>query len=92
MKDILGELKDLFEEMQRLQNMNFIYYKEEVDSIINNKVVDKMKIERMLDYIMSLFPTPDTTRLYNRLCDYYSTIDKEASNDYKTYYKKMYED
>ena len=55
----------------------------------NYALVDKNKIEKLLDNLLSVCYSDEVINYYNKLCNYYSNIDKKASNFYKKELKKI---
>lgn len=83
------EIYNLILNLRNLQKQNFQILKQEVDYIIINKIVDKNKIEELLDNLLSVCYSDEVINYYNKLCNYYSNIDKKASNFYKKELKKI---
>ncbi len=83
------EIYNLILNLRNLQKQNFQILKQEVDYIIINKIVDKNKIEKLLDNLLSVCYSDEVINYYNKLCNYYSNIDKKASNFYKKELKKI---
>lgn len=57
--------------------------------IINNNICDIKLIEHTLDLLFGV-PTEKGEKLYRKLCEYYSHINKEYADDYLDFYDEMY--
>ncbi len=58
----------------------------EIDEIIKNKVSDKNKIELTLDYLMH----PLLENQFNKLLEYYKTVDALKAKEYKKIWNEFY--
>lgn len=56
---------------------------DDVLNIVNSKCIDINEIEHCLDDIFNICYNDKAIVLFNKLCDYYDLINKEASDDYR---------
>ena len=77
LEEIIKDIKSLIPEVDK-----------EVGEIIKSKTLDKNKIELTLDFLMH----PIMKKQFDKLVDYYQSIDKEAAEDYRKIYKEMYKE
>ena len=63
-----------------------------VDNMINNKIIDINKIEWTLDRVMDFAVNDKGLALFEKLREYYATIDLEAANDYWKFYQEYFGD
>ena len=87
----MDEIFSLAKQLNDLYEYNYNIIKPEILAIIKNKVTDINIIERYLDRLLDI-PTDKGFILLNKLCDYYSNIDKEGAKFYLDSYKEMYGD
>ena len=85
MDDILNIAKELSE----IYEISYNIIKLEVLFIIENNITDIKIIENCLDRLLDI-PTDKGFMLLNKLCDYYSNIDKEGAKFYLDSYREMY--
>ena len=84
--EIAGHLKEITEEAVELITP-------EVEMIINNKITDKGRIEKLLDSLLDYAGLTDSgLKLFKRLCKYYYKINPRVVIDYIYIYKDLYED
>ncbi len=78
--DLANSLNECYEDMY-----NICYSL--VEEIINDHVVDKKEIERVLDLVLDIY-TEKGFYLFLELASYYSDIDMEASFKYLNFLKE----
>ncbi len=78
----------LAHDINELQNINLLNVQDEVSYIIRNNITNCNIIENTLDKILDLriYFGDSINELYYKLINYYESINREASNDYKKIY------
>lgn len=80
--NLAQELNCLYEEMYQQLNLS-------VDYIISNKITNQNNIEHCLDLALDI-PTGKGRLLFNKLCNYYLTINEENAKEYFDIYEENY--
>ena len=82
-------LMDLAENLNNCYNEEISKLKKSLNKINVNNIKDIEIIESLLDGFLNI-PTVESERLYNFLCDYLDSINKESAKFYKLEYKNMW--
>ena len=85
-------ISELGQTIMDLSNQSYNFFKPEVDEIIADEVIDDERVERALEGLLNCFPTTETEELFNRLCDYYESRNKELVYEMKAYHRDLYDD
>ena len=86
MREIIKLLKETRETEEKALEM----LDKDVDRIIKNNVKDISIIEGIFDTLLS-FVLVDTSNVFNKLNNYYETINSEYSKEYKLIYQDQKE-
>ncbi len=89
--EVIENLKESMEQLNKMQEMKLIYIKSEVENIINNNVKDEQKIQKVLDMLLDLtyWYGEDMEEIYYSLLRYYEKINLEVSKKYKKFYLEI---
>jgi len=75
LEKIVGEIKLLIPKIDK-----------EIDNLIKENFSNQHEIEKFIDYLMH----PILKKQFDKLIDYYSKINKTAAQDYKRFYKEIW--
>lgn len=85
----------LAEQIQSLQQeaikQTLAFYEQEIESIFQNKICNKQRIEQALDRLLDVAFDERVLKLYKRLCRHYYFIDPRASIFYVNYYREIWD-
>ena len=85
----------LANELQKLQREAVIgtmtFYRPEIERIIRTNNKDRHTIEHTLDALLDVAFDGDILLLFKKLCRYYYNIDPQATADYISYYREMWD-
>lgn len=81
----------LARQLYDLWNYTYSLIESPVLEIIDSKYEDTKLIENYLDLLLGI-PTDEGYELFQNLCTYYSTINKQYAEEYQTIWKEIYED
>ena len=84
---IITEIRGMFEPIHERMRQNLSFWKNEIDLIIANKVIDQNKIERTFDYLLDYTRHGIGNELYLRLIAYYRTVNPEGAASYLQMYQ-----
>jgi len=91
-KETLKNLNNLAQQIVNLNEQQTKLCEFKVNDIINSNITDNNTIERTLDTLLDVVYTKKGLKLFNKLCNYYSSINLNAANDYFDYCKERLEE
>ena len=91
-KDIFGLIEKLQPLQKKAVEQTWLYYKQEVDLIINSNDRCKKRIEKTLDALLDLAFDNNILKLFKKLCRYYYFISPQATVDYVLAYREIWDE
>ena len=95
MKDECKNIFKLAEQVQSLQqeavNQTLAFYEQEIESILQNKICNKQRIEQALDILLDVAFDERVLKLYRKLCRHYYSINPRASIFYVDSYREIWD-
>lgn len=85
------ELLKMGKQIVELQKQMYKIAESEANYIIQNKIIDDMKIQRALDGLLEFCEDERVLSLYRKLCKYYYNINPVATANYIKYYREEYD-
>jgi hypothetical protein len=88
---MIDSIKQIVEQIQRLQQQAYIVYEPEVERILAHQITDNDTIQRLLDGLLDFCGDKQILLLYKKLCRYYWDINPQATADYISYYRERWD-
>lgn len=96
MKDEFKSISKLAQQLKPLQQdavrKTLAFYEPEIETIIQNKISDKQRIEQALDQLLDAAFDDRVLELYKKLCRHYYFIDPRAAISYVESYREMWDE
>ena len=90
-EEFVKEIGEMIMQIQSLLRQGLVLIEPEVNYVINNKITDKRKIDRLLSDLLDYTQIDDGLEVFKRLCRYTYKLYPQLTINYVYIYRDLYD-